>query len=111
MFLKKKFAGLLAASLLGLGASAVAAEKPAELNVGISTYLSGSASVFGVPARDAADILIADINANGGIGGVPIKATYIDEGGGSEKLLSEYRRLAESGTDVMLAAISSGHCG
>jgi len=36
--------------------------------------------------------------------------SYIDEGGGGEKLLSEYRRLAEGGTRVMLSAISSGHC-
>ncbi len=99
-----------AAVLAGAGLTATAAEKPQALQVGISTYLSGSASVFGVPARDAADILIADMNANGGIGGVKIVPTYIDEGGGSEKLLSEYRRLAAGGTHVMLSAISSGHC-
>lgn len=112
MFLKNKVAGLVAAMMLAAGSTAVlAAEKPAELNVGISTYLSGSASVFGIPGKDAADILVADLNAKGGIGGVPVKVTYIDEGGGSEKLLSEYRRLAEGGTKVMLSAISSGHCG
>ncbi|AEC20129.1 extracellular ligand-binding receptor [Pusillimonas sp. T7-7] len=112
MFLKNKVAGLVAAMMLAAGSTAVlAAEKPAELNVGISTYLSGSASVFGIPGKEAADILVADLNAKGGIGGVPVKVTYIDEGGGSEKLLSEYRRLAEGGTKVMLSAISSGHCG
>ncbi len=89
---------------------AFAADKPAELNVGITTYLSGSASVFGVPAKHAADIVIEQFNANGGIGGVKVVPTYIDEGGGGEKLLSEYRRLAEGGTKVMLSAISSGHC-
>ncbi|MYN12330.1 ABC transporter substrate-binding protein [Pusillimonas sp. TS35] len=109
--LNKKLAtlSLTIAALLGSG-TANAAEKPQELKLGISTYLSGSASVFGVPARDAADILIADLNAKGGIGGVKISHTYIDEGGGGEKLLSEYRRLSEGGTDVMLSAISSGHC-
>ncbi|PLC51772.1 branched-chain amino acid ABC transporter substrate-binding protein [Pollutimonas subterranea] len=112
MLLKNKIGGLVAAMMLAAsGSAAIAAEKPSELNVGISTYLSGSASVFGVPAKEAADIIIADMNAKGGIGGIPIKATYIDEGGGSEKLLSEYRRLAEGNTDVMLSAISSGHCG
>ncbi len=112
MLLKNKIGGLVAAMMIAAsGSAAIAAEKPSELNVGISTYLSGSASVFGVPAKEAADIIIADMNAKGGIGGIPIKATYIDEGGGSEKLLSEYRRLAEGNTDVMLSAISSGHCG
>ncbi len=108
---KHKLAGLLGAALLaGASTLTLAADKPKELNIGISTYLSGSASVFGVPARDAADILIADMNSNGGIGGVQIAHSYIDEGGGGEKLLSEYRRLAEGGTRVMLSAISSGHC-
>ncbi|CAB3879635.1 branched-chain amino acid ABC transporter substrate-binding protein [Achromobacter denitrificans] len=106
-----RLAALAGASLLtGAAALANAADKPKELNIGISTYLSGSASVFGVPARDAAEILIQDINANGGIDGVKLVPSYIDEGGGGEKLLSEYRRLAEGGTRVMLSAISSGHC-
>ena len=106
-----RLASLLGATLLsGLATLAIAADKPKELNVGISTFLSGSASVFGVPARDAADILIEEINAGGGIDGVKIVPSYIDEGGGGEKLLSEYRRLAEGGTRVMLSAISSGHC-
>ena len=48
---------LIAALTVG-GATAVAAqEKPAEFNIGITTYSSGSASVFGVPARQAAEML------------------------------------------------------
>ena len=59
-----RLAALLGATLLsGFTALAGAADKPKELNIGISTFLSGSASVFGVPARDAAEILIQDINA------------------------------------------------
>lgn len=109
--IQAKFAAFLSAALLSSAtACSLAADKPKELAIGISTFLSGSASVFGVPARDAADILIAEINANGGIDGVKLVPSYIDEGGGGEKLLSEYRRLAESGTRVMLSAISSGHC-
>ena len=69
--------------LLGLGllASAVTAwaQKPAELKIGMTTFLSGPAAVFGVPGKAAAEILIDDINAQGGIGGVKVSATYIDE--------------------------------
>ncbi len=110
--MKKSTLSAIVASALLAGAQtfAFAAEKPAELNVGITTYLSGSASVFGVPGKDAADILIQNINDNGGIGGVKIVPTYIDEGAGGEKMLSEYRRIAAGGADVMLSAISSGHC-
>ena len=109
--IKQRLASILGAALLAATSTgALANDKPAELKVGITTYLSGPASVFGVPARDAADLLIEEMNAKGGIGGVKIVPTYLDEGGGGEKLLSEYRRLVEGGTKVMLAAISSGHC-
>ena len=90
---------------------AFAQDKPAELKIGITTFLSGAASVFGVPGKAAAEILIDDINAAGGIGGVKVSATYIDEGIGGDKMLSEYRRLVqEQGVKTMLSAISSGNC-
>ena len=101
-----------AAALIALGAGGVSAQdKPAELKIGISTFTSGAASVFGVPAKAAAELLIEQMNAKGGIGGVKVSATFIDEGIGGDKLLSEYRRLVqEQGTRVMLSAISSGNC-
>lgn len=90
---------------------AFAQDKPAELKIGITTFTSGAASVFGVPAKAAGEILIDEINAGGGIGGVKIAPTWIDEGTGSDKMLSEYRRLVqEQGVRVMLSAISSGNC-
>lgn len=102
-----KIAGALALA----SGSALAQEKPAELKIGITTFMSGPASVFGVPAKAAAEILIDDINAQGGIGGVKVSATYIDEGTGADKMLSEYRRLVqEQGVRTMLSAISSGNC-
>ncbi|MCU0590944.1 MAG: ABC transporter substrate-binding protein [Desulfobacterales bacterium] len=89
----------------------LAQEKPAELKVGITTYLTGPASVFGVPGKAAFDIMIEEINAKGGIDGVKIAPFFIDEGVGTSGLLSEYRRAnQEMGIRVMLAAISSGHC-
>ena len=108
-----KFRTLIGAfSALALSTSmAWAQQKPAELKIGISTFLSGPASVFGVPAKDAADLLIEEINAQGGIAGVKLSATVLDEGVGGDKLLSEYRRVVqEQGVKVMLSALSSGNC-
>jgi len=100
----------LAISALGM-TGALAQSKPAELKVGITTFLSGPASVFGVPAKAAAELYIQQLNAAGGINGVKIVPTYIDEGVGADKLLSEYRRVVqETDTKVMLASISSGNC-
>lgn len=103
----------IAAALLAAAVSAAAygQDKPAELKLGITTFTSGPASVFGTPAKAAAELLIEEINAQGGIGGVKVVPTFIDEGVGGDKLLSEYRRLVqEQGVRTMFSAISSGNC-
>ena len=88
-----------------------AQQKPAELKIGITTFLSGPPSVFGVPAKAAAEILIDDMNAKGGIAGVKINASFIDEGLGADQMLTEYRRVVQDqGVKTMLSAISSGNC-
>lgn len=89
--------------------AALAQDKPAALQVGMTTFLTGSASVFGVPARDAMDMMVAKLNEAGGINGVPVQMTYIDEGAGSEALTSEFRRVAGT-AELMMAGISSGNC-
>ncbi len=101
----------VAGSLLVLAVSAPAQQKPAELKIGMTTFLSGPAAVFGVPGKAAAEMAIDEINAAGGIAGVKIRPIIIDEGIGGDKLLSEYRRVVqEEGVKVMLASISSGSC-
>ncbi|WP_135467948.1 ABC transporter substrate-binding protein [Crenalkalicoccus roseus] len=99
-------------SLLMAGSGAEAQpQRPSELKIGITTFLSGPASVFGVPGRQAADMLIEEINREGGIGGVPLRAFYVDEAPGTDHLVGEYRRLVQSeGVHVMFASISSGSC-
>jgi branched-chain amino acid transport system substrate-binding protein len=88
-----------------------AAEKPDEIVIGITTFSSGPASVFGEPANAAAEMLIEDLNEHGGIAGVPVRTIFIDEGAGSEHVVSEYRRVVQDeGAAVMLASISSGNC-
>jgi len=100
-----------AAALFAHGHAAAQTGKPAEIKIGITTFLSGPASVFGVPAKAAADLYIEQINAAGGIKGAKLVPVYIDEGVGGDKFLSEYRRVVqEQGVKIMLAAISSGNC-
>ncbi|WP_108660527.1 ABC transporter substrate-binding protein [Acuticoccus kandeliae] len=103
--------GVALASSAALISPALAQDKPEELKIGITTFLSGPASVFGVPGRDAAEMIAENINANGGIDGVPIRLFFIDEGAGAETLTNEYRRLVQDeGVDLTMASISSGNC-
>jgi branched-chain amino acid transport system substrate-binding protein len=109
MKISKKASVLLSA--LVLSGLTFAQQKPAEVKVGITTFMSGPASVFGVPAKAAAELMIDEINAKGGIAGVKVTPVFIDEGLGGDKLLSEYRRVVQDqGVRTMFSAISSGNC-
>ena len=108
-------AALLGAAAGGLvlagRASQAQPRRPAEIKVGIATYLSGPASVFGVPGRQAAEMLFDEVNAQGGIAGVKARPIFVDEGPGVEHFAGEYRRLVQSeGVDLIFAAISSADC-
>ncbi len=108
----KSIAAAATALVVATGATgAVAQDKPDQVKIGITTFLSGPASVFGVPGRAAAEILAADLNERGGIDGVPVELFFTDEGAGGETLASEFRRLVQDeNVDVMMASISSGNC-
>ena len=101
-----------ATALFALATGAFAqTNRPAEIKLGMSTFMTGPASVLGAPAKAAADMWIDAFNAAGGVDGVKLHPTWIDEGQGADKFLSEYRRLAqEPGEKLMLSAISSGYC-
>jgi branched-chain amino acid transport system substrate-binding protein len=103
----------LAAATLLLAATTAAAqaERPDELNLGIFVFSSGPAAAYGMPGRNAAELMIDQINEEGGIDGVPIRARFIDEAQGTDGVVSEFRRLAaEGGAEVMVAALSSANC-
>src|SRR5689334_199898 len=99
-------------------APAPAAEKP--FKVGVVTFLSGAAAgPFGVPARNAAEVIVESLNAGKapapytkkGLGGRPLEVVYIDEAGGTAKQVSEYRDLVQrQNVDAVIGYISSGDC-
>jgi branched-chain amino acid transport system substrate-binding protein len=114
------------ATLLALLPStrALAQDKPAAevkpFRIGIVTFLSGAAAgPFGVPARNAAEVITEALNAGKvpapyakqGIGGRPIEVVFIDEAGGTTKQVTEYRNLVQRQTvDAVIGYISSGDC-
>ena len=88
------------------------------IRVGVVTFLSGpAAGPFGVPARNAAELLAESINAGSipgvyatkGFGGGPIELVIIDEAGGPQKQVAEFRNLAQR-VDLVIGYISSGDC-
>src|ERR1700754_1871837 len=68
------------------------------IKVGIVTFLSGpAASPFGVPSRNAAEIVIEALNAGKapapyttvGFGGTKIEVKYVDESGSTAQVVTE----------------------
>jgi branched-chain amino acid transport system substrate-binding protein len=109
---------LIAATIacLAIGAAPLAAQQP--VRVGIVTFVSGAAAgPFGVPARNAAELTAEMLNAGGlpapytqkGFGGNPIELVIIDEAGGPQKQVTEFRSLAPR-VDLVIGYISSGDC-
>jgi len=107
---------VLAFALLGSGF----ASAQAPLRIGIITFLSGpAAGPFGVPAKNASDLLVESLNRGGqipgyekkGFGGRPLEVIYVDEAGGPTKVVTEYRNLvARQDVDMVIGVISSGDC-
>ncbi len=90
---------------------------PDSIKIGFSTFLSGPASSpFGIPAAQSAEVIIEHLNRGDGpapydqlgIGGVPIEYIVIDEAGGAERQVAEYRRLVlDEQVDIVIGYISS----
>ena len=113
------FVAFAIASMLSLY-SGLAATQEKPLRIGVITFLSGpAAGPFGVPAKNAADLLAEAFNKGGvvpgyeqkGFGGRPIELVYVDEAGGPTKVVTEYRNLvSRQDVDMVIGVISSGDC-
>ena len=82
---------VLAASVPG--AAAPPAGAPAELKLGFVDFLSGPAVLFGASGKNTAEWMVDKWNKEGGIRGVKVKLVIVDEAGGPDKQVTEFRRL------------------
>src|SRR5262249_8748691 len=93
----------LAASLLLNSALTARSQQPApaaaSIKIGIVTFLTGPAAApFGIPGRNAAEILVEMLNAGKvpapynqiGLGGAKIEAKYLDEAGSTAQQVTEF---------------------
>ncbi len=106
--------GLVAGMALAPAPAASAATPsgaPKELKIGFVDFLSGPAASFGVPGRNTAEWLVDKWNREGGIRGVKVKIVFVDENGGPDKQVTEFRRLAlDEKVDAVVGITSSANC-
>ena len=118
---------LTAVSLISLLTAAFSISTPTlahaeedTFKLGLVTFLSGGAAgPFGVPARNAAELVVEAINKGTlpapyntkGVAGQTIEPIVIDEAGGGTKQVGEYRNLIQrKDVDAVIGYISSGDC-
>jgi branched-chain amino acid transport system substrate-binding protein len=86
-------------------------EAPKELKLGFVDFFSGSAAVFGISGRNTAKWLVDKWNNEGGIRGVKVKLIEVDEAGGPDKQVTEFRRLAlDEQVEAIVGYTSSANC-
>jgi branched-chain amino acid transport system substrate-binding protein len=109
-----------AAALAALCATPALAQE-APLKIGIVVFMSGQAAApFGVPAKNAAELMAETLNKGGvlgkpydkkGFGGRAIELVFVDEAGGTTKQVQEYRNLVQrQNVDMVIGYIGSGDC-
>ncbi len=114
--LKKVVGAVLVAAAL---APAMALAQ-APVKIGMVMFLSGPAAApFGVPAKNAADLLVKSLNAGQvpepygtrGYGGAPLETVIVDEAGSTTTQVTEFRNLVQRDkVDLVIGYISSGNC-
>ncbi len=116
--------GLRALAAGGLALVMTAAVQPAEaqdtVKLGVVSFLTGAAAgPFGIPGKNAAELVIDAINKgelpapynSKGLAGMQIEAVYVDEAGGTATQVTEMRNLVQrENVDAIVGYISSGSC-
>ena len=78
----------LAAAALVATAFAAPALAADTIKIGIAGAHTGDLAAYGLPTKDAAEMVVADINAKGGINGNTIELLVKDTAGNPEKAIS-----------------------
>ncbi|MDP3768195.1 MAG: ABC transporter substrate-binding protein, partial [Dehalococcoidia bacterium] len=78
---------------------------------GFVDFFSTAAATFGSSGRSTTEWLVDKYNKEGGIGGVKIKLAVVDEAGGPDKQVTEFRRLAlDEKVNAIVGYTSSANC-
>lgn len=91
------------------------AQEKKPIKIGLLLSLSGPAAAFGIPERDAVQVLVEDINKNGGIDGKKIELAIYDDttnpteaARGATKLIREDGVVAIIGSSTGSGSLAAG---
>ncbi|MDO5145380.1 MAG: ABC transporter substrate-binding protein [Eubacteriales bacterium] len=71
---------------------------------------TGAAAIYGNAAKNGAQIAVDEINAAGGINGVPIEYNFQDDQHDAEKSVNAYNTLKDWGMQILYGTVTTGPC-
>ncbi|MCV3205633.1 ABC transporter substrate-binding protein [Mesorhizobium sp. YC-39] len=102
----RKFIVTAFSALLAFSASAIA--QPKEVLLGALLPLTGPAAPIGIEEQQGVQFAIDQINARGGINGVPVKILFDDSQGKPDQAVLAFNRMIDlNGVPALLTAFSS----
>ncbi len=72
--------------------------------------ISGDAAVYGMAVKNAAQIAVDEINADGGINGCQIEFKFEDDVATGETSVNAYNTLKDWGMQILMGTVTSGAC-
>ncbi len=98
----------LAALLLGLATVPFLAQGADTIKLGVAGAHSGDLASYGIPTVRAAELVVAEINAKGGIDGKQVELLVEDDVCKPEVATNTATKLVSDGVDLVLGHICSG---
>ena len=80
----------------------------AVLKIGGVGPLTGEAAIYGNAVKNGAEIAVAEINANGGIGGRQIEFKFEDDVSDAETSVNAYNSLMDWGMNILVGPVTTG---
>ena len=90
--------------------SDAATEAPQTFKVGGIGPTTGGAAVYGQAVKNAIQIAVDEINANGGYNGYQVEYRYADDEHDAEKSVNAYNSLKDWGMQILIGTVTSSPC-
>jgi len=101
----KKLLGVAVMAALPLMVSSAMAQNAKPLKIGLLLSLSGPAASFGIPERDAVELIVHDLNEKGGVNGRKLElAIYDDTTNPTEAARGATKLVREDGVVAIIGA-------
>lgn len=78
--------------------------------IGCSGPATGDYAMYGLGVKNAMEIAIEEINANGGANGYKLEMKFEDDEADAEKAVNAYNSLKDWGMQIMAGTVTSGAC-